>query len=80
MSQHCFDAFFYVVEHQWLTVQCTSPRNVANAQDRMGLLVKTLQDDGNRFAPGLIVLSWEDESMDNLAERVCLNCYFESHY
>lgn len=37
----------------------------------MGLLVKTLQDDGNRFVPGLIVLSWEDESMDDLAERVC---------
>ncbi|OXG49344.1 nuclear export factor [Cryptococcus neoformans] len=44
--------------------------NIANAQDRMGLLVKTLQDDGNRFVPGLIVLSWEDESMDDLAERL----------
>lgn len=59
-----------------------SSRNIANAQDRMGLLVKTLQDDGNRFVPGLIVLSWEDESMDDLAERVCpsFSCYFKSHY
>lgn len=60
----------------------TSPRNAANARDRMRLLVKILQNDGNRFVPGLIVLSWGDETIDTLAERVCLllNCSFQSDY
>ncbi|KAE8542713.1 hypothetical protein D1P53_001495 [Cryptococcus gattii VGV] len=44
--------------------------NVANAQDRMRLLLKILQNDGNRFVPGLIVLSWGDETIDTLAERL----------
>ncbi|WVQ82032.1 hypothetical protein IAT38_004160 [Cryptococcus sp. DSM 104549] len=44
--------------------------NVANAQDRMGALVKLLDDTSNRYVPSLLVLTWEDETLESLAERL----------
>ncbi|WVN90162.1 uncharacterized protein L203_105398 [Cryptococcus depauperatus CBS 7841] len=44
--------------------------NIASAQDRIGLFVKLLQDNANRYVPALIVLTWEDETMEELGGRL----------
>jgi hypothetical protein len=44
-------------------------RNITDAQERMGVL-KTTTGRINRYSPGLIVLTWEDEALEDLGERV----------
>ncbi|WVQ74756.1 hypothetical protein IAR50_004361 [Cryptococcus sp. DSM 104548] len=44
--------------------------NVASAQDRMGALVKLLDSSSNRYTPALVVLTWEDEMLVDLAARL----------
>ncbi|TYJ54021.1 hypothetical protein B9479_005355 [Cryptococcus floricola] len=44
--------------------------NVASAQDRIGALVKLLNSSTNRYSPPLMVLTWEDETLADLAARL----------
>ncbi|KAK8854914.1 hypothetical protein IAR55_003653 [Kwoniella newhampshirensis] len=44
--------------------------NIADAQDRVGMLMKSLTNESNRYIPALMVLSWEEETLEELAERL----------
>ncbi|WWD18937.1 hypothetical protein CI109_103393 [Kwoniella shandongensis] len=44
--------------------------NTADAQDRIGMLMKNLTDEGNRYTPSLLILTWEQESLEELGQRL----------
>ncbi|WRT68245.1 uncharacterized protein IL334_005221 [Kwoniella shivajii] len=47
-----------------------SSENTADAQDRIGTLLKGVQTISNRYSPSLIVLTWEQETLEELGERL----------
>ncbi|WWD02476.1 hypothetical protein V865_000516 [Kwoniella europaea PYCC6329] len=45
-------------------------QNITDCQDRIGVFVKGLQASTNRYIPSLLILSWEQESIEDLGERL----------
>jgi len=59
----------------WLTLEMRADilcwdRNITDAQDRMAVLVKTATRLENRYTPGFIILTWEDETLQEVVERL----------
>ncbi|OCF38763.1 hypothetical protein I317_07444 [Kwoniella heveanensis CBS 569] len=44
--------------------------NIADAQDRLGALVKVAESHENRYTPSLLLMTWEDETLDELVDRL----------
>ncbi|WVF72644.1 hypothetical protein IAT40_007462 [Kwoniella sp. CBS 6097] len=44
--------------------------NVADAQDRLGALIKAAESNGNRYTPSMLLMTWEEESLDELIDRL----------
>ncbi|WVQ99863.1 hypothetical protein IAU59_007006 [Kwoniella sp. CBS 9459] len=44
--------------------------NVTDAQDRLGALAKAVTSNGNRYTPSLLLMTWEDERLDEIVERL----------
>lgn len=44
----------------------------ADAQDRLRVLSRMTQGQTNRYYPALIIITWSDESLDELEARVSL--------
>lgn len=47
-------------------------RNAADVQDRVRQLSEVAEHQGNRFAPPLMLVAWEDETYDEVVGRVSL--------
>ncbi|WWC90845.1 uncharacterized protein L201_005782 [Kwoniella dendrophila CBS 6074] len=53
-------------------------QNIADCQDRIGILVKGLHATSNRYVPSLIILTWEEESLEELGERLQISTELET--
>lgn len=45
-------------------------RNAADARVRLDQFAKCVRNLANEYSPGLLIVTWEDESLDEVTERV----------
>ena len=48
----------------------TDCRNAADAQDRIMQLHELANKEANEYSPVLLILTWEEETLDEVSERV----------
>jgi len=51
-------------------------RNAADARVRLDQFAKSAGNLANEYSPGLLIVTWEDESLEEVTERVSLFCMY----